>query len=937
MKKVSIIVPVYNVEKYLERCLETLVNQTLKDIEIIIVNDGSKDGSKVIIDKYAEKYPDMIRAFHTENGGASKARNYALKYVTGEYIGFVDSDDYIAKDMYEKLYNKAIKENADIVCCNYYRIKEDKQKFNAKKFGNRKINKNDVFNRSIYEANLLFDEVPYIWNKIFKTDIIKNNNFEFDSDLRIYEDLLFTYKAFSKANKISRIDEATYYYIVSRAGSLTQYLTEKRFDIFSVTEKLNNYYKEIGKYDELKEVLLYVILKHIYVILEKNTLLKEKKLKLKYINKVFEFLNEKFPNWKENMYFDLQEKDIKKYTSKTYWKICTIIGFNIVSAIDFLKKRIKKLFEILFFRRPGAVYAKQCKRKIDEKSILIFSQQGNNLNGNMFYITKELATNELYKDFKINIGYSDENKEKFRNLLDSYKILNRVKLIKNRTTKFAKTLAKSKYLFTDTSMPIYFIKRKEQVYLNTWHGTPLKTLGKSTENDFFDIANVQKNFVMADYLLYPSEYMMDIMIRDYMVDKIANNRIMLCGYPRNEVFLRDNVKDIKEQNGIDPDKTIIAYMPTWRGSVRDVDMERQLKIAENHIKDISERLNDNQILYINMHPFIGNKIDIEKYDNVKTFPKNFETYDFLSICDILITDYSSVFFDFATTNKKIILFAYDKKEYFENRGVYLPFDELPFPKVETMEELIKEINSPIQYETEGFLNKFCRYERKDMSKLICEKVVLNKQNEIKIIDMPKSEKENVLLHIGDFKPNNTTKDFIETVNNTEETNYNYYVSYVTKSLRPNKDLFKKVIDKVNFYGQLGRNSNLKKVDAVLIRLLKNNKWLYNIFKNRYKKMHRLELKRIFGDIKFKTAIFYGDIDYKEIYQLLDMDCKRILYVKETENFNTSINKKVYNGLDYILTTKQETYDKIKQYCGQDSNIKLISPISNLNDFEKLIG
>ena len=101
-------------------------------------------------------------------------------------------------------------------------------------------------------------------------------------------------------------------------------------------------------------------------------------------------------------------------------------------------------------------------------------------------------------------------------------------------------------------------------------------------------------------------------------------------------------------------------------------------------------------------------------------------------------------------------------------------------------------------------------------------------------------------------------------------------------------------------------------------------------------MHQLELKRIFGDIEFKTAIFYGDIDYKEIYQLLDMNCKRILYVKETENFNTSINKKVYNGLDYILTTNQETYDKIKQYCGQDSNIKLINPISNLNDFYELI-
>ncbi len=936
MKKVSIIVPVYNVEKYLERCLEALVNQTLKDIEVIIVNDGSKDGSKAIIDKYEKEYPDIIKAFHTENGGASKARNYALQHVTGEYIGFVDSDDYIEENMYEKLYNKAIKENADIVCCNYYRVKEEQKKFNAKNFGNKKIDKDDVFNKNIYEANLLFDEVPYLWNKIFKADIIKNNNFKFDNDLRIYEDLLFTYKAFSKANKISRIEDCMYYYIVSRAGSLTQYLTEKRFDIFNVTEKLNNYYKEIGKYEELKDALLYVILKHIYVILEKNTARKEKKLKLKYINKVFDFLNEKFPNWKENMYFDLQNKNKKKYTSKAYWKLCTIIGFNITTAKNYLKGKIKKVFKYAFAKKLGAIYIKQCKKAIKEKSVFIFSQQGNNLNGNMFYITKELATNNAYKDFKIYVCYNKEAKEKFTKLLKSYSILNRVKLVKNKTSKFAKILATSKYLFTDTSMPVYFIKRKEQVYLNTWHGTPLKTLGKSTENDFFDIANVQKNFVMADYLLYPSNYMMDIMIKDYMIQGLANNKIMLCGYPRNEVFLRNDVKNIKKQLGISA-KTLIAYMPTWRGSVRSFDIERQIKIAEKHIKQISEKLNANQVLYVNMHPYIGNKINVEKYNNVKTFPKDLETYDFLSICDILITDYSSVFFDFATTNKKIILFAYDEKEYFENRGVYLPFNELPFPKVKTVEDLIKEINLPIQYDVADFLNKFCKYERKDISKLICEKVILNKENEIKIIDMPKSEKENVLLYIGNFTPNNITKDFIKIINNTKEENYNYYVSYITKNLRGNKDLFKKVINNINFYGQLGSNSNLTKMDIILIRLLKNNKKLYDILKNKYKKMHQLELTRIFGDIKFKAAIFSSNIDYKKIYQLSDLNCKKILYVAQPDDFNTNINKKVYNSLDCIVTTNKETYDIIKQYLGQDSNIKLINPINNLNDFNKLVG
>lgn len=934
MKKVSVIVPVYNVEKFLKRCLNSLVNQTLKDIEIIIINDGSKDNSQAIIDEYKAKYPDIIKAYYVENGGVAKARNYALNYVTGEYIGFVDSDDYVSEEMYEKLYNKAIEKNADIVCCNYYRV-IDNEKFILKKFGNSRIDKDELFDKSVYEANLLFDEVPYLWNKIFKAEIIKNNNFKFYDDLRIYEDFMFTYQAFSKANKISRIEEGMYYYMVSRESSLTYFLTEKRFDLFKVTERLINYYKEIGRYKEVEEALFYAVLKHIYVIFEKRTRKGEKKLKKKYINTAFDFLNKNFPMWKKDMYFELQNKDKKLYRSKLYWKLCATVGFNIIPQVRKLKRKIKKLFKFITKRVRGNIYIKNYKKPIDSKSVFIFPQQGNNLNGNMFYLAKELATNKEYNDFTIYIGYSNPDKENFKKLLEHYNILKRVKLVKKDSTKFVKKLAVSKYLMTDTSMPIYFIKRNEQVYLNTWHGTPLKTLGKSTENDFFDIANVQKNFVISDYLLYPNEYMKNIMIEDYMLKGIAHNKIMLCGYPRNEIFLREDVKETKEKYGV-KNKELIAYMPTWRGSVRKIDVETQLNIAETHIRKISEKLKENQILYVNMHPYIKDMLDLGKYDNVKQFPQEIETYDFLSICDILITDYSSVFFDFAITKKKIILFTYDEEEYFKDRGVYFSLNELPFPKVKSIEDLIKEINSPIKYDISEFLNKFCQYEKNNISKLICEKILLNKQNEIKILDMPKSDKSNVLLYVGNFRPNDNTREFIKIVNNTKDYKYNYYVSYVTKNIRPNKDVFRKIVNKVNFYGQLGNNTNLTKLDIVLIKLLGIRKGFYNKFEKKYHKMHQIELDRIFNGITFKAAVFSGDINYKKIYQLSDFPCKTILYVKQKKDFNTKINKKVYNNINCIATTNKETYDIIKAYCGQENNIKLIDKIDKLEDLEKLI-
>ena len=126
MKKVSIIVPVYNVEKYLAKCLDSLVSQTLEDVEIIVVDDGSKDNSKQIIDEFQTKYPDKIKSFVKENGGLSDARNFGLDRAIGEYIGFVDSDDYVTAEMFEEMHSLAQKYDAEMVICNLQKVDENR-------------------------------------------------------------------------------------------------------------------------------------------------------------------------------------------------------------------------------------------------------------------------------------------------------------------------------------------------------------------------------------------------------------------------------------------------------------------------------------------------------------------------------------------------------------------------------------------------------------------------------------------------------------------------------------------------------------------------------------------------------------------------------------------------------------------------------------------
>ena len=146
-----------------------------------------------------------------------------------------------------------------------------------------------------------------------------------------------------------------------------------------------------------------------------------------------------------------------------------------------------------------------------------------------------------------------------------------------------------------------------------------------------------------------------------------------------------------------------------------------------------------------------------------------------------------------------------------------------------------------------------------------------------------------------------------------------------------------MIQKINFYGQLGNNTNISKVDVLFIKLLENHKNLYDKFEKRYHKMQEIELTRIFQDIQFKAVVLYGEIDYKKIYQLSEMKCKKILYIENIPMFNTSVKKKIYQNLDQILVTNQTTYDFVKKYCEQDTNIKLINPINDLTEFNQFIG
>lgn len=214
--KISVIIPVYNAEKYLARCVDSLLSQTYGDLEIIIIDDGSKDGSGALIDGYAER-DGRITAVHKENGGVSSARNLGLKQAHGEYIAFIDADDYVKENYIEVLYKSAKENGADMACCGcVWLIDGDADKdFNTVKT-NRVLTDRAEYFLDVLEEKEFYNRV--VWGKIIKAEMAKA--LSFDTDIKYGEDTLYMLKLFSKSPKAALTSYVGYYYIQNTEGAM---------------------------------------------------------------------------------------------------------------------------------------------------------------------------------------------------------------------------------------------------------------------------------------------------------------------------------------------------------------------------------------------------------------------------------------------------------------------------------------------------------------------------------------------------------------------------------------------------------------------------------------------------------------------------------------------------------------------------------------------
>lgn len=298
--EISIIVPVYNVEKYLKRCIDSILNQSFTDFELILVDDGSTDNSGKIIDEYTIK-DERIKVIHKENGGQGSARNRGLDIAKGNYIGFIDSDDWIHKDMYKILYENIIKYNMDISQIDH-------------KPTSSYINDEDIINEKVHIVDNILEEfgnctsfelLPYIfvWNKLYKADIW--SNFRFPEN-KFAEDLRVIYKIYDKSNKMIKIDRKLYYYFMSDNSSTRGKFNIKKLEDIEAWEEMlqffNNKHSDIN-ISNLKAVFCGRLLRYYFWSYEYKNI--QVDLKKKFNMNAKYVLNSKKLNCKEKSVYIL--------------------------------------------------------------------------------------------------------------------------------------------------------------------------------------------------------------------------------------------------------------------------------------------------------------------------------------------------------------------------------------------------------------------------------------------------------------------------------------------------------------------------------------------------------------------------------------------------------------------------------------------------------
>lgn len=525
------------------------------------------------------------------------------------------------------------------------------------------------------------------------------------------------------------------------------------------------------------------------------------------------------------------------------------------------------------------------EKEVVENQILIESLHGKDINGHLFALSMKLNNMSDYDVYIVT-----KNQSKAEEMFKQYDLQN-IKIVDHLSYQYGLLLATSEILINDNTFFPFFSKRDGQKYYNLWHGTPLKTLGKHIEGEFLDFGNVARNFMMTDGLYFPNTYSADKLLSSLDLDGVLKTDVYIAPSPRNAMLFDQNRgSQIKALLNLQGKKTYI-YMPTWRGNKKDKSIQFN---EEEILRQLEAKLPDDAIIFYKLHSMVTKNINFEG-TKVLPFPDEYDVYDFMSAVDGLITDYSSIMYDFASQNKRVILYTYDYEEYLSSRGVYEKIDDYPFDITEDISKVVEYIKSDEPVDYSAFIEQYCAKDNIDGAQELLDHMLRQKESDnIEQFDNY-NNKPNVYMFVGPMWDTGITAALKNLLKNIDTTEKNYIVCFERKAIKASGEENLKL---------LPENVKLYPVEGIRI-LTSEEKKLHKkyesegnaaAFSDELIAIENREIRRVFGNNIPDYYIHYTGFEskYSEyVVFLKNFGTKTMIYV-HTDMFEDYKNKKNYN-------------------------------------------
>jgi len=719
---ISIIIPIYKVGPFVRKTLESVAAQTYPNIETIIINDATPDDSMTVVRRSLKGVPNPHIIELLENSGLGNARNVGLTQALGEYVFFLDSDDWLDPQTIEKAVAKAQQGDAQVVVIDFYKVNHDKRTrakdrrpYNGAKF--------DVFNPGDEQSVLHVFNLAQI--KLYKKDFLKSHKFRFKSGI-IYEDVDWTFKIMMTAERVAIVNEPLYFYRTARPGSILTTKGSKHFDVLEQYEDVFTFMRNNNKEKFLETVYGYA-LNAFYSVLVVSDRIPTAERK-EFFLRAHDILRtaRRQETFRVTLYN--RHKIDRIFLQKNYTQLLfrQTRAYKIsVATYHRWKKKTKLLlrkmkWEIAKILRDQHVKHPEIFDRIlgpvPRADVVFESYWGEQFADSPKYLYKYLKQQhpEIRCAFAIKPDVSTE--------------IDKMDCLRWKSHHYRVAMKRAKVMINNNNFTPDTVKSDDQIFIQTFHGIPLKKIGTDVigyrDGGSQNWTALVQRCQMWDYVVSSGMHHTETLRGAFQ----TNATFLEVGSPRTDClqspsFRRKWRTDMRSYFGIHQDARIILYAPTWRKSSKNV------LLAQAELTDLLATVPDDvHILYRGHHFAPEVTLTHPRILNATDYP---DSQHLCAASDLLITDYSSIAFDFVATGRPAFFYVPDYTEYENARGLYidmktqmarLVFDQL-FDLFETCAEALIDPRQAQSYNKE-LRDMFLEAESPDSCKYVVEKLIL---------------------------------------------------------------------------------------------------------------------------------------------------------------------------------------------------------------------